>query len=99
VTAGSRSPLGGGEKLKRAVERCTPACGSVDGPDPPLYSGWVSLSDLDELIQRAKSVKMTPEQEEAQRRSFAYGNTNIENENITRNTIDEAAEALEGRKG
>ena len=58
----------------------------------------MSRSDLDEIILRAKSVKMTPGQEEAQRRSFAYGNTNIENENITRHTIDEAAEALEGRE-
>ena len=41
---------------------------------------------------------MTPAQEEAQRRSFAYGNTKIENDRITRQTIDEAAAALEGRE-
>ncbi len=59
----------------------------------------MSRSDLEELIQRAKSVKMTPAQEEAQRRSFAYGNTKIENDRITRQTIDDAAAALEARDG
>ncbi|MGH1348891.1 MAG: hypothetical protein ACRBN8_45570 [Nannocystales bacterium] len=54
-------------------------------------------SDLEELIERARSVQMTLAQEEAQRRSFAYGNTKIENDRITRQTIDEAAAALEGR--
>ena len=58
----------------------------------------MSRSDLDELIQRAKSVKMTSAEEEAQRRSFAYGNTKIENDRITRQTIDEAVAALEGRE-
>ncbi len=57
----------------------------------------VGRSDLEELIERARSVQMTLAQEEAQRRSFAYGNTKIENDRITRQTIDEAAAALEGR--
>ena len=34
-----------------------------------------------------------PDQEE-QRRSFAYGNTKIENDMITRQIVDEEAEAL-----
>ncbi len=46
------------------------------------------------LLDAAKKIKMTPEDEEEQRRSFAYGNTHIENELITRKTVDEAAEAL-----
>ena len=50
--------------------------------------------DLELLIERARTVMMTPEQEEEQRRSFAYGNTHIENPLITRATIDEAAEKL-----
>lgn len=37
---------------------------------------------------------MTQSQREQQRRSFAYGNTNIENERITRQTIDRAADDL-----
>lgn len=40
---------------------------------------------------------MSPEEQEAQRRSFAYGNTKIDNDNITRDGIDRAAESL--RKG
>jgi len=50
--------------------------------------------DLQELLERAKKIKMTPEQQEEQRRSFAYGNTKIENDLITREMIDEAAERL-----
>ncbi len=50
------------------------------------------------LIQAAKAVKMTPEEQEIQRRSFAYGNTHIENEHVTRETVEEAAEAMKRRK-
>ena len=50
--------------------------------------------ELDELIERAKRLEVTPANREAQRRSFAYGNTHFENERITRDTIQEAAEQL-----
>jgi hypothetical protein len=46
------------------------------------------------LIERARSVKMTAQEWEDQRRSFAYGNAKIENERITRQMIDQEAEAL-----
>lgn len=46
------------------------------------------------LIERARSVRMSPRQNEEQRRSFAYGNTKIENDRITRAMVDEQAEAL-----
>ncbi len=49
-------------------------------------------------IEAAKAVKMTPEEQEIQRRSFAYGNTHIENEHVTRETVAEAAEAMKRRK-
>jgi len=52
------------------------------------------MKQLDELIAAAKSVKSTPQQLEEQRRSFAYGNTKIENPLITREMIDEEADAL-----
>ncbi len=42
---------------------------------------------------------MTPEEQEEQRRSFAYGNTKIENEDITRETIDREADALAEEDG
>jgi hypothetical protein len=50
--------------------------------------------DLDELLEAAKKVEMSAAQWEEQRRSFAYGNTKIENPRITRQTIDEEADLL-----
>jgi len=49
---------------------------------------------LQELLDAAKSVKPSNEQDEEQRRSFAYGNTNIENPRITKDTVNQEAEAL-----
>jgi len=49
---------------------------------------------LNDLLDKAKNVKPSPEQKEEQRRSFAYGNTNIENSRITRETVDKEAEEL-----
>jgi hypothetical protein len=43
--------------------------------------------DLQELVDRTRQIEMTPNQLEQQRRSFAYGNTNIENERVTREMI------------
>ena len=42
---------------------------------------------------------MTEQDREAQRRSFVYGNTKIENDLITRQTVDEAAQQLGGELG
>jgi hypothetical protein len=53
---------------------------------------------LNTLIERARTVKTTGEQREKQRRSFAYGNTKIENDLITREMVDEQAEAQKKRK-
>lgn len=49
---------------------------------------------LQELLEAAKNVVPTKEQNEEQRRSFAYGNTKIENPRITRKTVDQEAESL-----
>ena len=54
---------------------------------------------LASLIERARSVRMTSAQREEQRRSFAYGNTKIENERITRKMVEEIAEAKKKRSG
>lgn len=51
-------------------------------------------NNLEFLLEQAKKVEMTPAQQEEQRRSFAYGNTKIENDLITRKMIDEAADRL-----
>ena len=53
------------------------------------------MDELNELLKRAKGYKMTAEEQEAQRRSFAYGNTSIENDQITRASIKDAAERLD----
>ncbi len=50
--------------------------------------------ELDYLLEKTKGVEMSASELEQQRRSFAYGNTNIENERITRRVIDEQAEKL-----
>lgn len=55
--------------------------------------------ELKLLIERAKSVTMSGEEKEEQRRSFAYGNTHIENPLITRETINNEAESLKAENG
>ena len=52
------------------------------------------MPTLEELIEAARKITMTPEQAEEQRRSFAYGNTHLENPLITREMIDEAADRI-----
>ncbi len=54
--------------------------------------------ELKTLIEKSKSVKMTPDEQERQRRSFAYGNTQIENPRITRETVDREAEGLQRKR-
>lgn len=50
--------------------------------------------DFSLLVQKAKRIKMTPEEREEQRRSFAYGNANIENSSVTRAVVNQAADEL-----
>lgn len=52
------------------------------------------MNRLEELVEATKKIELSSEQKEEQRRSFAYGNTNIENSRITRETVDKEAEAL-----
>ena len=53
------------------------------------------MSDaLTQLLEAAKKIQMTETQEEEQRQSFAYGNANIENELVTRETIAHQADIL-----
>jgi hypothetical protein len=51
--------------------------------------------EIQELLASASRVKPSREANEQQRRSFAFGNTNIENERITRETVDREAEKLD----
>jgi hypothetical protein len=49
---------------------------------------------LEILLDAAKNAVTTAQEKEEQRRSFAYGNTKIENPRITREMVDRAAELL-----
>jgi|HubBroStandDraft_1064217.scaffolds.fasta_scaffold298981_3 hypothetical protein len=60
-------------------------------------SGVIASEELKKLVALASEHPMTEEQRETQRRSFAYGNTHFENENITRETVDRAAAELAKR--
>jgi hypothetical protein len=51
------------------------------------------VGELETLLRRARTVKMTDNEVQAQRRSFAYGNAGFENPDITRQMIDEEDEA------
>lgn len=53
------------------------------------------MSDrLQKLIDASRGKVMTEAEKEAQRRSFAYGNAHIENERVTRQMVNEAAEKI-----
>jgi hypothetical protein len=54
---------------------------------------------LKKLVDAASKSEMTSHQREEQRRSFAYGNTKIENDKITRQMIDEQAVRLANSGG
>jgi len=51
------------------------------------------------LIEASQKARMPNAEREAQRRSFAFGNTHFENELITREMVDRAADALAARGG
>ncbi len=55
--------------------------------------------DLKKLLEESKRYKMTPDQREAQRRSFAYGNAKLENDLVTRESIDRQAQILASKGG
>jgi hypothetical protein len=54
---------------------------------------------LNELLAQARAVLMTDAQRETQRVSFAYGNSNFENEYITRETVVRESERLKKADG
>ena len=54
----------------------------------------MSHEHLKPLLDAAERVQMSPREREEQRRSFAIGNTAIENDLITRELVDAEAEKL-----
>ena len=49
---------------------------------------------LKTLIEAARKAPQTKSDLEVQRRSFAYGNTHFENNNITREMVDRIADEM-----
>jgi hypothetical protein len=54
--------------------------------------------ELQELVDRTRKIEMTENQLREQRRSFAYGNTHIENERITREMVAELEARIEAKQ-
>jgi hypothetical protein len=66
-----------------------------DGNPSAIFSTEPFVTEeLNRLLEQALRIGMTPAEQKEQRRSFAYGNTKIENDLVTREMIDEAAERL-----
>ncbi len=53
--------------------------------------------ELQELIEMARRVEMSEDDRKEQRISFAYGNSKLENDDITWDTVRKAAEQLKSR--
>jgi hypothetical protein len=66
-----------------------------DRPNVLTPDEFMFGASLGELIEKTRGVEMTPEQAEAQRRSFAFGNASLSNPAITRETINRAAESMQ----
>lgn len=49
---------------------------------------------LEKLLEEARRRPFSEAEQEQQRRSFAFGNANIENPRVTRDMIERAAEEL-----
>lgn len=54
--------------------------------------------NLSQLLKLAKHVEMSPEQKEGQRRSFAFGNANIENARVTKTMVNHQADIMLGKR-
>ncbi len=54
----------------------------------------MASESLDRLIEAARKIEMSDEEREEQRRSFAFGNANIENPRVTRELVDRVADRM-----
>ena len=62
---------------------------------PQIYERNADMENkLDELVTLARGAEFSKEDKEGQRRSFAYGNVKIENDQITREMVAREAERL-----
>jgi len=51
-------------------------------------------ADLKKLVEKARATQMSLADRETQRVSFVYGNTRLENETITKDTVIRASKKL-----
>lgn len=49
------------------------------------------MSNIEEMIERAKNAAVTADEKERQRLSFAYGNAKTENDLVTWEMVEQAA--------
>ncbi len=54
----------------------------------------MASESLDRLIEAARKIEMSDADREEQRRSFAFGNANIENPRVTRELVDRVADRM-----
>jgi hypothetical protein len=54
----------------------------------------MKTNSLSQLVEMARAIRLDEKQRDEQRRSFVYGNTAIENEDITRSMVDAAAASV-----
>jgi hypothetical protein len=59
----------------------------------------MTQTEFANLLEKAKGIRMSTRDHEQQRRSFAYGNANIENEAVTRDLIADVAERMAREPG
>lgn len=52
---------------------------------------------IEALVEKVRTIKMTPAQREEQRRNFAYGNSKIENKHISKESIAKEAAKIAGQ--
>lgn len=93
-----------GEKLMIAIAGATAALSAMGGawdgykgnPENPLGALDAAEYDhnLSRLVELAKGVHMNDEQRNEQRNSFVYGNTKIENVNVTREMVEEISHRM-----
>jgi hypothetical protein len=55
---------------------------------------WWRQRRLQKLLDLVRDYEMTPEEREAQRRDFAYGNVRLSNPEVTREMVDKVADEM-----
>jgi len=57
------------------------------------------VNRIEKLLEESRRVEMTESQRDEQRVSFAYGTANIENADVTRSMVEEAARKIRFKGG